>query len=274
MSSGIAEIPPLGPVMVIRARNSSCSEMQYRNQVEFAVGHGIAVHAELDQNDPRHALAVETRVIPSRDVRATELINAPGLGSLERDMKALSELDTAGLVDALSALPDAYESWIEKQQERADRGELNGHETAASTALDRCRRALGRIREGIAVIGDDPQAAAAFQFANRAMWLQRIHSEYAIRRRRGEDVSVEDFDRPEQRSWYPFQLAYILLTVPGLADPTDRGRIDPTSAVADLLWFPTGGGKTEAYLGVAAFAMGLRRLRGTWQTWTAASESR
>ena len=70
-----------------------------------------------------------------------------------------------------------------------------------------------------------------------------------MRRRRGEQIEVTSFDRPETRSWYPFQLAFILVAIPSLADPTHRDRVDPTAAVADLLWFPTGGGKTEAYLG-------------------------
>jgi hypothetical protein len=60
----------------------------------------------------------------------------------------------------------------------------------------------------------------------------------------------------------PFQLAFILLSIPSLADPTHKDRTKPIEAFADLLWFPTGGGKTEAYLGVAAFAMAIRRLQG------------
>ena len=94
------------------------------------------------------------------------------------------------------------------------------------------------------------------------MWLQRIHTEYALRRRRGEQVDLEDVDVAENRTWRPFQLAFVLLSLPTVTDPTHEDRANPTAAVADLLWFPTGGGKTEAYLGVAAFAMGLRRLQG------------
>ena len=56
--------------------------------------------------------------------------------------------------------------------------------------------------------------------------------------------------------WRAFQLAFLLLNLPGIADPAD-----PEREIVDLLFFPTGGGKTEAYLGLAAFTMVLRRLR-------------
>ncbi|HIA63236.1 MAG TPA: helicase, partial [Planctomycetaceae bacterium] len=102
----------------------------------------------------------------------------------------------------------------------------------------------------------------AFRFANLAMANQRVRSIYSLRRRRGEEINVEDLDEPKNRSWYPFQLAFILLSIPALADPTHRDRTSPIDAYADLLWFPTGGGKTEAYLGVAAFTMAIRRRQG------------
>ena len=62
--------------------------------------------------------------------------------------------------------------------------------------------------------------------------------------------------------WRPFQLAFLLLSIPSLVDPAHADRTSPLEAYADLLWFPTGGGKTEAYLGVAAFTMAIRRLQG------------
>ena len=103
---------------------------------------------------------------------------------------------------------------------------------------------------------------AAFRFANRAMARQRAHSLFALSQRRGENKTLADFEQRQYRSWRPFQLAFILLSIPSLADPTHKDRTKPLEAFADLLWFPTGGGKTEAYLGVAAFAMAIRRLQG------------
>ncbi len=60
----------------------------------------------------------------------------------------------------------------------------------------------------------------------------------------------------KKRQWFPFQLAFILMNLPGIAHPEDADR-----DVVDLLFFPTGGGKTEAYLGLAAFTLVPRRLR-------------
>jgi hypothetical protein len=236
--------------------------MQYRKRVEFAVGHGVAVHAEVDPQDSESALSIATRVIPFHDVPDTEARDLPGVENLVRDMKTLSEFGGEVLATRLAVLADAYEAWIDAQEARIALGELAGHEETAKLAVGRCKRASSRLREGIEVIRTNPLAASAFRFANEAMWQQRIHSEYALRRRRGEVVDVQDLDRPEFRSWFPFQLAYILISIPSITEPTHPDRIRPTAALADLLWFPTGGGKTEAYLGVAAYTMGLRRLQG------------
>jgi hypothetical protein len=94
------------------------------------------------------------------------------------------------------------------------------------------------------------------------MASQRVRSIYSLSKRRGESPDISSVDIPKNRSWRPFQLAFFLLSIPALADPLHKDRTQPWEAYADLLWFPTGGGKTEAYLGVAAFTMAMRRLQG------------
>src|SRR5205807_4765542 len=73
----------------------------------------------------------------------------------------------------------------------------------------------------------------------------------------------EEIDQPTNRSWRPFQLAFILLNLPALTDLHHPERGADAGAIADLLWFPTGGGKTEAYLGLTAYTLAMRRLQGT-----------
>jgi hypothetical protein len=239
--------------------------MQYRNRVEFAVGHGVAVHAEVNEEQPEAASEIVTRFIPWHDIAVTEPPNErdfPGLADLVLDMKQLSETPVDSLIESLSVLPTEYGKWILEQSARLDDDDLADYKLSALEALEDCRRTLQRLEEGIAVLGSNDQALTAFRFANRAMYLQRVRSEYVLRTRRGQEVALGDLDSPKNRSWYPFQLAYLLLNVPALADPKHRDRTSPTDSIADLLWFPTGGGKTEAYLGVAAFAMAMRRLQG------------
>jgi hypothetical protein len=245
-------------------------EMIYRRRVEFAVGHGVSVHAEPSPDDPSRAVEIRTVVLPQYEVAVTEppggdLGDRPALRRMVQegflDMQRLAEMDRRDLVSALSLLTDDYEAWIGEQRARIGR-EVVGYDNAARQAMDRCDEVLKRLREGIAMLEKNDKALAAFRFANRAMALQRVHSVYALRRRRGEKVELAEVDVPQNRSWRPFQLAFILLSIPGLADPNHPDRTRPVDAIADLLWFPTGGGKTEAYLGVAAFTMAVRRLQG------------
>ena len=136
------------------------------------------------------------------------------------------------------------------------------YQTPGQTALERCREALRRIEAGLTLLPEDEQAAEAFRFANLAMWQQRVHTIVSLRRRRDEPVDERAIDVPANRSWYPFQLAFVLLNLPGITRLDHKDRSEDAEAVADLLWFPTGGGKTEAYLGLSAYTMGLRRLQG------------
>ena len=259
---------------------SLAMEMTYRRQVEFAVGHGVGVHAEKRPGEWSRAVEVRTSVLPVYEV---EQVDAPRLDGVQLDMQILAGLTQADFEAALGPLVSAYEAWIVRQESRLSplEPDLAAYQDSARQSLDACRRTMGRIREGLEMLKSSPQAAEAFRFANRAMASQRIRTIYtrAVRQGTGErqktgerhspgehqaadkPVQLADYDIPKNRSWRPFQLAFLLLNIPALLDPTHPDRSDPTLAKADLLWFPTGGGKTEAYLGVAAFTMGLRRLQ-------------
>lgn len=257
-------------------------DLQYRNRVEFAVGHGTATHAVTTERDPTRAVRIETTAVPRHEVPVTE---APGpddpsrsarvrgaLSGVVLDMSVLATLDGDGLVAAVAPLVDAYEIWLDEQENRLDAGMdgLNGHRTAANAALTSAREAARRLREGVALLapidGVETDAAEAFRFANHTMWQQRIHTLAADMRRDDAEVdlvrALEEVDSERNRSWRPFQLAFLLLNLPSLTDPTHRER-SRDDGLVDLLFFPTGGGKTEAYLGLTAFTLAIRRLQGT-----------
>jgi len=257
----------LPPDLSVDNAEDRAMEMLYRHHVEFAVGHGVAVHPTLAEGRRDRAVEVRTEVMPTYEVEQMKPPtpeDIPLLGQALLDMRDLAELEAGGFAEALNPLVEAYATWIEEQETRlaASPPDLVPYRADAEQALEKCRGALARIKDGIALLDADAQAAAAFRFANRAMHLQRVRSLYARAARQGQAPDMEAIDVPENRSWYPFQLAFVLLNLPALADPTHPDRSHPTQAIADLLWFPTGGGKTEAYLGVAAFAMGIRRLQG------------
>lgn len=241
--------------------------MLYREQVEFAVGHGVAVHAELESGSFDKAIFLKTVIAPTHELpRVTPPTSAeiPGLKVLVLDMKTLSGLSDSELTTALNPLKTAYSDWIdglEKQLEHTSE-DMKPYSTTAIQTIDICKQNLTRIQAGIDLLSSNAQAAEAFRFANRAMALQRIHTLLSESIRREEGKTLDELDVEKNRTWYPFQLAFILINLPGLTDPLSEERSHPTQAIADVLWFPTGGGKTEAYLGLTAYTLAMRRLQG------------
>ncbi|MCU8245360.1 DISARM system helicase DrmA [Vibrio vulnificus] len=248
-------------------------EMVYRHQVEFATGHGIAVHADVSSEDVERASKVKTVVMPQYEVPVTEV---PGLRDGDRpalkamvsggylNMLKLAEMTREELVVALTQMTDDYTAWIDEQKHRIGDDVVN-HDDAAYRAIASCSEINQRLKEGIEVLADpeNDNALEAFRFANLAMAKQRVQSIYAHKRRTDKAIKVDElYKDPKNYSWRSFQLAFLLLSIPALAQPDHQDRTESAESFADLLWFPTGGGKTEAYLGVAAFTMSIRRLQG------------
>ena len=149
--------------------------------------------------------------------------------------------DAAEAKSLIEPLIQAYRDWIAKQPVPGGSSAMEKRRADVATKmLSRAGVVAGRIEQGLNELAD-PNVLEAFRLANKVM--------AAVGRQRRKDAV-------EPPKWRPFQLAFLLMNLPGIADPADADR-----EVVDLLFFPTGGGKTEAYLGLAAFTLVLRRLR-------------
>lgn len=217
------------------------ADLHYRDVYEYAAGHGVSATAVVKDGVCRR---VATEWMPAADV---ERVVPQGIAGAELRMEALAELpDLDAARVALSPMVKAYETWIENQQARVAQLEQGRAATAADLMQD-ARAVSRRIAEGIEAMRD-PQVLEAFRLANRSM--------AAAGRRRDAHTRGVNLDQTATPTWRPFQLAFLLMSVRGIESPTHRDR-----ELVDLLFFPTGGGKTEAYLGISAFALVLRRLR-------------
>lgn len=230
----------------LRGQNSSdwdeaVASLQYRNDCEFAVGHNvsaIALHAD------NKCQEISTTWIPQAEVPRVEPADIPGL---ELSMEALADAADAQTVRRMvNPMVTSYTQWIIDQQAAAP---SEPQQTKVATdLLNRARKICHRIAAGLQAL-DDPLVFEAFQIANRAIATarrQRLTHD-------SDNISPEDFPPPK---WRPFQLAFLLLNIVSITNPENSDR-----EIVDLLFFPTGGGKTEAYLGLAAFTLVLRRLR-------------
>lgn len=237
--------PRSAPLPVEADDDTVSAALLYRDVVEYVVGHGVAVEWRILAEGPSRAA---TSWMPEATVHGVSSDGHPDLQQLlEGSPRVLDGAWLGGegprdaVLSALESFAACYETWIERELEQCTETFDPVLQAAADRHLADCRTAALRIRGGVATLRQTDSAWRAFQLANAAMDRQARFP--AKKSRQG------------PLRWRPFQLAYILLVLPGLVDPDDFSRDK-----VDLLWFPTGGGKTEAYLGLTAFQIFHRRL--------------
>lgn len=172
-------------------------------------------------------------IFPSESPRYSwrdEYGSSPELSAAELSKKWSEE----ELRDSLSPLVDGYANWISELEDKLDN--IEGDQQSARESIQECKEVKERMQQGVEALVEDKEVRLAFCFANKVMNLQY------------------KWDNDDSLEWRPFQLAFLLLALESVSNPDSDFR-----EVCDLLFVPTGAGKTEAYLGLAAFYLGYRR---------------
>ena len=210
--------------------DDSIADLQFANVHEYATGHGVA--AIFDSKDG-FCNKIITSWMPSHEVDGVQVPQIAGLELSMDKLAGLKDFDSAK--NALSSLVSEYKKWIDLQEKLIPKGIKKREETGRGL-VQKYKYALKRIEDGIELL-NDPKVFESFKVANLVMAM-------AARKKRSDEPM-----------WRTFQLAFVLMNLKGIVNPLDSER-----ETVDLLYFPTGGGKTDAYLGVVAFTLVYRRL--------------
>lgn len=256
-----------------RDEDQELMDLLYRKNTLFAMGHGCAVTWHRDGKDGEVKM-LRTDFLPVHSIPA--VVAKESSEKLDLAMWNLSQAPDAEIFGLLKSLIAEYETWVTATLE-PDAAELDkAYRDAAKRNINECKKTAARMRVGLRLLSDDADALKCFRWMNHAMLWQQQRSKVKQRdwleggidpvpkgeRGASENSfrSLQEFSDASDRNgrWRPFQLAFVLMNLPSMWDPvkysTDRDMVD-------LIWFPTGGGKTEAYLGLTAFTMFARRMR-------------
>lgn len=233
-------------------------KMLFRNKKIFAVGHGCSVAWDGDSPKSLNTTFIPVHISPSFATNPKRIRN------LNLNIFSLKELgwglNKKEAISQLNIFVDDYKNWL--NQEFESMKESKEFIKPATKNYNECLKIIERIREGVNIINKNQNAWIAFQDANKAMLMQKYQTDnflnkiqdgYVIRT---ENTNIVYQDLDLNYAWRPFQLAFILLSVKSIVEPESEDR-----CIADLIWFPTGGGKTEAYLGLIAFTIFYNRMQ-------------
>lgn len=261
---------------IIKDEETESLNLVYRQINSYGIGHNCAV-----QWGDENPTSISTTFIPSIDIK-----DVKNVFENDNDQKLDNALNIKNIssfgqpkekvIENLRHFVSLYDEWISDQLINSEQFDEKDN-VIASKIISKQRDNLQRLKEGVSLL-EDENIFLAFQLANTAMYLQLIVSNDSDFGRYEKEVneltgninpnSLESFAsyNAEKRKsegkirfipkYRPFQLAFLLLSLDGIVNPESRSRKE----IVDLIWFPTGGGKTEAYLAVAAFAIVWRRM--------------
>lgn len=241
------------------------NQLLYRDVKNYAIGHGCAT----DWDDSEKVSWISTAIFPKYDIKPIVPSTIDGV-SLE--MYKMSPYGSfSDTIKELRLMCDKYREWINEL--RTIRRELAGeYEITANRHINNCETCLYRMEKGVDLLEQNDMVRIAFQNMNLAMLMQQLHYNLPLQHWEFDEEqglklinpvvlpNVEDKetwygDKERYGKWRPFQLAFVLMNLKSMYDRDCSER-----EVVDLIWFPTGGGKTEAYLGLSAYAIFIRRL--------------
>lgn len=243
-------------------------ELLYRNKRIYGTGLGVSVDWNIHRDGTGKLWTdffPDVEVPPMKfDLPDNDVVSAEKLS-----MKYLSDLNGTEKnqkLSVLKSLVDLYKGWIDGLEKTAKTLDVQ-YQSAASRNIAECQQAHNRMVAGIETLKRNDQAYTAFLLANRAIFMQRVHlrmqSDTADTDRYPDDPQIAErlrtmnYGRADDTDcrWRPFQIAFLLMDLNSIVDDESSER-----DMVDLIWFPTGGGKTEAYLALTAFTIFYRRL--------------
>tara|TARA_R110001592_G_scaffold90485_2_gene266010 strand:- start:15032 stop:19360 length:4329 start_codon:yes stop_codon:yes gene_type:complete len=278
----------------------SFNKLQYRKYLDYGEGFNTSVTwGELNNLNYVATEFLPTQETPDVGVVPSKIVENKVVPRIQNDdvlsMRHLSTLTVESVSDenvleGLTSFIEAYggsNGWILENQAEISTN-AKGLDDKSINLLNRqllaCEKDYKRLKRNIELLRKNPIAIAAFRTMNTAMFMQLHHS-----------INVKDtipfVPNPNSESYYknvpiidkegktydykwrPFQLGFILLNIDAFVQPESNDTtVDDVfklgwperNEIADMVWFPTGGGKTEAYLGIIAFTIAYRRFtKGT-----------
>ena len=225
-------------------------EFLYRDMEHFSIGHNCATKWSPLINPTK----VETNFVPIYDLNSTKT-DVSGLENIPLYDLSIWGNTQNEVIKQLVGFVDEYKDWTHSQKQQQDAQSDMGIQI-----INQLDIVLDRLNESVEILSSNNKLFKAFQYANTAMLLQFSLDSDFYQNMQGVDFKMLEqpsfSNKQKEASYRPFQLAFLLISLESVINPKSKYRADHV----DLIWFPTGGGKTEAYLSVAALTIVWRRM--------------
>ena len=291
MDSWITDGKILPYPKVFRSTNDGEEEEQqilYKDEHIYGIGHACSVKWRNKKDSAENIVSLD--FIPTGITKGSKSTLEEYENSKSIDMEFLANpQNEKNIVYELKKFVQPYDNWVKNIINELTKLKKNpsnslsfvitkSHEKAIDKLINKLSKTLKRISSGVDFLEKDSTALSAFQYANKAMLMQMIHQKYYQRIIDKDRLNYKFFKRNhnfvndfnnidysdlkkifgsdyKKFEWRPFQLAYFLMTCKSTVKKDDQDR-----ETVDLIWFSTGGGKTEAYLFVSAFLIFFNKL--------------